>query len=601
MDRLLFTLKEKNNLPNHPGVYQFYDKNDTIIYVGKAKSLKKRVANYFQKKHNLDIKTHTMVEQITHIACILVNSESEALLLENNLIKSHQPRYNILLRDDKTYPYLCITDTPFPKLIATRQRTPSLGQYFGPFTDMKTLHLIQAQIRNLFQLRTCNLNLSQENIAKKKYRACLEYHIRKCQAPCEGRQTEESYLREINAVKALLKGNFQSVKKTLKEKMVTAAKNLNFEQAQQYKNNLKMLSQYQARSIITNTQWDTIDIIAIISDNKKAYLSYIHMQHGRIHFVETLSVNKKLNEMDHQIATLLLFHFRQQTKSNAKIILSNVPIDTLPQGTTLTIPKLGDKKKLVNIALQNALFFKKKNLNKKLTQEKKSNTTLIHLQQDLQLKEIPTHIECFDNSNLQGSHPVSAMVCFKNGLPAKKQYRHFHVKTVEGIDDYATMEEVIHRRYSKLIKENKPLPNLIVIDGGKGQRNVAQKVLTTLGIQDQTALISIAKRLEEIYKPNDPLPLYLSKKSPSLKLLQKIRNEAHRFAITFHRNTRTRNTFKTELEEIPKIGPKTITTLFQQFGSIAIIKAQTLLSLTQHIGPHKAQKIYDYFHHTQKK
>ena len=594
MQRLLFTLQEKNQLPHDPGVYQFYNKQDQIIYVGKAKNLKKRVANYFRTHTALDLKTRTMVSQISHIACILVSNESEALLLENNLIKSHQPRFNILLRDDKSYPYLCLTDERFPRLIATRQRKPSLGQYFGPFTDMKSLHVIRELVRELYPLRTCKLNLSEKNISQKKFRVCLEYHIKKCRGPCEGLQAEEAYLQDVSAVTQLLKGNLQAVKKDLKKKMVSAAKNLDFEEAQRYKERLHVLDQYAARSIITHTSWGIMDIIAIVSDDTHAYLSYSYIHQGRMLFVETISVEKKLDEQESDLLALALCHFREKTESQATTILSNASIEPLPEGTSLSIPKLGDKKKLVDMALHNAWFFKKEQLNKKLTQAKPSRSTLIHLQQDLRLKNIPMHIECFDNSHLHGTHPVSAMVCFKGGKPAKKQYRHFHVKSVQGIDDFATMQEVVYRRYQRLAEDNAPLPDLIVIDGGKGQLNAAIQALKKAGIYGKTAVIGIAKKLEEIYYPHDPLPLHLSKKSPSLQLLQKIRNEAHRFAISFHRDTRSRNTFKSQLEEIPSIGKKTVETLFQQFGTLSKIKEASLENLAQHIGTQRARKVQEY-------
>lgn len=598
MQRLFFTLEEKNKLPHEPGVYQFYNQQGEIIYVGKAKNIKKRVANYFRAKENLDLKTRTMVSQIVHMACILVSSESEALLLENNLIKNHRPRFNILLRDDKSYPYLCITQERFPRLITTRQRTPSLGHYFGPFTDMKSLQLIRGLVRDLYPLRTCKLNLSISNIEKKKFRTCLEYHIGKCLGPCEGLQTEADYLKDVAAVIELLKGNFQAVKKDLKKKMVTAAKNHNFEGAQRYKERIQAVNQYEARSIITHTSWGIMDVIAIVSDDTQAFISYLYINQGRMLFVETLAIEKKLAEEDGEMLSLALCHFREKTESTAKTILCNTSINTLPEGTSLSIPKLGDKKKLLDMAIHNAWFFKKEYLNKKLTQPKPSRSTLIHLQQDLRLQEIPMHIECFDNSNLHGTHPVSAMVCFKEGKPAKKQYRHFHVKSVTGIDDFATMKEVVYRRYHHLVQEKKPLPDLVVIDGGKGQLSAAVEALQKVGVYGKIPIIGIAKKLEEIYYPNDSLPLHLSKKSPSLQLLQKIRNEAHRFAISFHRDTRSRKTFKTQLEDIPGIGKKTIDTLFKQFNTISNIKNNPPERLAQYIGIDKAKKVIHALHHS---
>lgn len=596
MQRYLFTCKERNNLPEVPGVYKFFNKRGELIYVGKAKNIKKRVASYFRAREDLDLKTRTMVSRVTHIGCILLKTETEALLLENNLIKRNRPRFNILLRDDKTYPYFCITDEPFPRLIITRQRHPSLGRYFGPFTDIKALQVIKELIRDLYPLRTCKLSLSAVNIAKKKFRACLEYHIGKCLAPCEGKQAEGDYLEDIEAVTALLKGNFQAVRKDLKTKMLAAASQQAFKEAQKFKERIEALNRYEARSIITHTRWGILDVLGVVSDDTHAYISYLHIYQGNMRFVDTIVIEKKLSERDQDLAALVLVHFREKTESQAKEVLSNIEIDPLPTHVSLAMPKLGDKKKLVDMALHNAWFCKKEELNKKLTQKRTPRTTLIHLQQDLRLKEVPMHIECFDNSNLQGSYPVSAMVCFKAGKPAKKHYRHFHVKHVKGIDDFATMQEVVYRRYDHLVKEKAPLPDLIVIDGGKGQLNAAVEALKKAGVYGKTAIIGIAKRLEEIYYPGDSLPLHLNKKSASLQLLQKIRNEAHRFAISFHRDTRSRGTFKSQLADIPGIGDKTIDTLFKAFKGIAGMKEASLERLVECIGEHRAKKVYEVLH-----
>ncbi|MEM7361660.1 MAG: excinuclease ABC subunit UvrC [Bacteroidota bacterium] len=594
MKRHLFTCQTRNKLPKGPGVYHFYNKKQEIIYVGKANNIRNRVASYFRGE--LDLKTRTLASQIFYVSCVIVESESDSLLLENNLIKHYQPRFNILLRDGKTYPYLCITNEPYPRLIVTRQRQPSLGTYFGPFTDIKSLQMVRELIRELYPLRTCKLNLSAKNIAKGNFRVCLEYHIGKCLGPCEGKQREEGYLQDIEAVTQLLKGNFQAVKKDLKKKMLAAAERHDFQEAQHFKERIEALDRYQARSIIAHPRWGILDVIAIVSDQTHAYISYLHIYQGNMRFVDTIAIEKKLAEDDRDLAALLLVHFRDQVESKAKTILSNVAIRPLPKDTTLTIPQLGDKKKLVDMALHNAWFFKKEQINKKVTQKRAPRTPLIHLQQDLRLKEIPMHIECFDNSNLQGTHPVSAMVCFKEGRPAKKHYRHFHVKTVEGIDDFATMQEVVYRRYHRLAEEKAPFPDLIVIDGGKGQLSAAVEALKKAGVYEKTAIIAIAKRLEEIYYPNDPLPLHLNKRSPSLQLLQKIRNEAHRFAVTFHRKTRNRHTFKTKLEEIPGIGKKTIDTLLQTFGGMSQIQKASLETLADAVGRHKAQKVYQALH-----
>ena len=596
MHLLRFSLIERKQLPSLPGIYQFYDTQEQPIYVGKAKNIQKRVASYFSASKRQDIKTRTMVAQVATIACVLVKNEAEALLLESNLIKAHQPRYNILLKDGKTYPYLCITREPFPRLITTRQRTPSLGTYFGPFTDIKALDQIKSLLQKLYTLRTCRLNLSPEAITKKKFTVCLQYHIGNCLGPCQGHQSHPDYLAEIQSATYLLKGGFPTVKKALKEKMHSAAQALHFERAQTYKEKIDAIEAYQARSIITQTPSQTIDTIAIISDQARAFLSYLHISHGRLLFVETLSLEKKLAESDSHLAALTLTHFRKATTSQAKSVLSNVPIPSLSQGVSLTIPKAGEKKKLLDMALRNALFFKRETLKREATSTTRSPANaLIQLQQALKLPLIPTHIECFDTSHLQGTHPVAAMVSFLDGRPAKHAYRHYHIRSVTAPDDFAYIGEVIYRRYQRLLAEKRELPTLLIVDGGKGQLNVAITLLKELGIYGKMALIGMAKKLEEIYFPADPHPLRLPKNAPSLHLLQQIRDEAHRFAHTFHQATRIQRTLRSSLQEIPGVGPATLDRLFRTFGTLTKMRKATIAELTQAIGEKRAAAIQRHF------
>ena len=597
MKPIHFCLDQKHTLPNRPGIYLFYNANNQLIYVGKAKDIKKRVASYFSistGQHH--IKTRKMVSNIHHIGLVLVNTEYEALLLENNFIKKNQPRYNILLKDSKTYPYLCITHERFPRIITTRQRTPPLGLYFGPFTQKNTLKQIQELLRELFSFRTCSYNLSEKNIEKKKFKRCLEYHIGKCLAPCEGLQTEEDYSQEVAQATSLLKGNFKGIKKTLTKHMVQAAKELNFIKAQNYKKKLQAIDHYTAKSLITRPQSGPIDIIALVNEQeKKAFVSYLHINHGMIVFAQTIEVEKKLQEASDDVLAIGLCHFRQKIQSTAKNIYTNLKPSVIDEKINLIIPKIGEKKELVDLALKNALFFKQEQLNKKEKNQKTARSTLILLQQDLRLKEIPMHIECFDNSNLQGTNPVAAMVCFKKGKPAKSAYRHFHIKTVQGANDVASMQEVIERRYAKVHEKNNRLPDLIIIDGGKGQLNIVVGMLKKMGLYGKVSIIAIAKKLEAIYYPNDPHPLYINKKSPSLLLLQKIRDEAHRFAISFHRQIRSKKTLQSQLATIQGIGPKTISKLIRHFGDVATIKKASVKELIEVIGVQKGNFIHEYF------
>lgn len=596
MQTTYYTLDQKHVLPNKPGIYLFYTSKDQLIYVGKAKDLKKRVASYFnQQALSTSIRTRKMVSQVHRIGFVLVNTEYEALLLENNFIKQNQPRYNVLLKDSKTYPYLCITHDRFPRIIITRQQKPSLGLYFGPFTDKTTLRHVQGLLRELFPLRTCTYNLAQKNIDQKKYKVCLEYHLGNCLGPCEGLQTETAYNEDIQQVKSLLKGHFKPTKKELKAQMLQAAQNLDFERAQNYKQKLAIIDRYTAKSLITRIESGAIDIIAIAPDEQKVFINYLHINNGMMIFAQTIEIQKKLKESSEELMALALCHFREKTQSKAKKLYANVTPAIIDEGLTLIIPKVGEKKDLVDLAIKNALFFKQEQLNKKVQARKTSRSTLILLQQDLRLQQIPMHIECFDNSNLQGTNPVAAMVCFKKGNPAKSAYRHFHIKTVIGANDVASMQEIIQRRYQKLTEKQGKLPDLIIIDGGKPQLNAAVNVLKEIGIYGKVSIIAIAKKLEVIYYPNDPYPLYINKKSPSLQLLQRIRDEAHRFAINFHRQVRSTQSLQGELVTIQGIGPKTIDKLLSHFGNVEAIKKASLQDLTSQVGVQKADIIHNYF------
>lgn len=591
METHQYTPADIQRLPDQPGVYYFYNDQQEIIYVGKAKNLKKRVGSYFVQTQQHDRKTRRMVAEIQTISFTIVNAEYEALLLENNLIKENQPRYNILLKDGKTYPYLCITHERFPRVITTRQIDTRLGQYYGPFTDLKAMYQILDLIKNLYKIRTCTYNLTEEKIRNHKFKVCLEYHIGRCKGPCEGLQSEAAYNQDIAQIAHILKGNLNEVKKHFKAKMQQAAQELEYEEAQEYKEKLAALEAYQAKSLVVNPQVGDLDVFGAVTDEQAAFVSYLQIKNGAITFSQTLEIKKKLAEAASDILPLIILHCRESYESTAPEILSNVPLTIdLPQ-TTLTVPKIGDKKKLVGLAIKNALFLKKEQFSKSEHLQPTASKTLLLLQQDLHLKSLPLYIECFDNSNTKGSEPVAAMVVFKDGKPAKKAYRHFNIKTVTGPDDFASMHEVVHRRYQRVLEEEEKLPDLIVIDGGKGQLSAAVQSLKRLGIYGQVPIIGIAKRLEEIYYPEDTYALHISKKSPSLKLLQRIRNEAHRFALTFHRNKRSKASLKSQLEDIPGIGPSSINKLLAHFKSSQHIQAASLEALAQHVGHRRAMQL----------
>lgn len=529
-----------------------------------------------------------MVAEIVSIAFTITNSEYEALLLENNLIKDNQPRYNILLKDGKSYPYLCITGERFPRVITTREVSSQRGLYYGPFTDVSAMYRILALIKQLYPLRTCAYHLTKANIDKRKFKVCLEYHIGNCKGPCEGLQDEASYNRDIAQIAHLLKGHLGVVKKHLKAKMEQAAKKWAYEEAQIYKEKLDALVAYQSKSLVINPRVGYLDVFGIVSDSQTAFVSYLQIKSGAITFTQTVSLKKKLDEADEELLPLVILHLRDKYRSEAKTILTNLPLPVQFETVKWAVPQIGDKKQLVMLAIKNALFHKREQFDKRMLTPQKGKKSLELLQRDLQLKCLPTHIECFDNSNTQGKHPVAAMVCFKHGQPARNEYRRFNIKTVTGPDDFASMREVVHRRYKRLIKVQGDLPDLIVIDGGKGQLSAAMESLKELGIYRQVAIIGIAKRLEAIYLPEDSYPICISKKSASLKLIQQIRNEAHRFAVTFHRDKRSNASLRSELEAIPGVGPKTIQKLLSKFRSIKNIKAASMETLVQHIGRKKA-------------
>jgi excinuclease ABC subunit C len=588
-----FLPEDHLSLPDHPGVYKYFNADKELIYVGKAKSLKKRVSSYFNKNTGVNLKTRRMVKEITQIEIILVDSELDALLLENNLIKKSQPRYNILLRDDKTYPYLLLTKENFPRLFPTRNHLPRRGTYFGPFASVKAMNTVLDLLRELFTIRTCSLDLSYLKIKEDKYKVCLEYHVGNCQGPCVGKQVESDYLADIEQAKHILKGNLGVAKTYFKQRMQAHAENLAFEQAQRAKNRLELLEKYQAKSLITNPSISNLDVCTLVSDEKNAYVNYMRVKNGSLITSKNVELKKRLDESEEELLVTALVRLQDQFQSDADEILVNIELEPI-EGLNTTVPKIGDKRKLIELSLKNALYYKKeKALLLGLNQDKKDRV-IKQLQRDLSLQEIPDHIECFDNSNIQGTNPVASMVCFLNGKPAVKEYRHYHVKTVEGPNDFASMKEIVGRRYKRLLEEEKPLPKLVVIDGGKGQLSSAIEALVELGIYGKMPIIGIAKRLEEIYFPGDSYPIHIDKKSESLMLLQRIRDEAHRFAITFHRNVRSKNAFGTQLTDIDGIGEGTAQKLLKQFKSVRKMKEATEEQLSATIGATKAKILVEW-------
>lgn len=585
-------------LPDQPGVYQYYDKDDKILYVGKAKNLRKRVSSYFNKLHDSS-KTNVLVKKIVSIKHIVVPTETDALLLENNLIKTLQPRYNVLLKDDKTYPWICIKRERFPRVFSTRNMIKDGSEYFGPYTSGKTVHALLDLIKELYPLRNCTLDLSVSNIKAEKFKVCLEYHIGNCKGPCEDLESEVAYDQKIKAIKDILKGNFKENLKEFRDLMMELASEMKFEEAQKIKNKIDVLENYQAKSTVVNPKINNVDVFTIVSDESMAYVNFLQISHGSIIRSHTLELKKKLDETDQELLELAVFELRERFNLLSKEIIVPFEID-LGTGLNITIPKLGDKKQLLDLSERNAKYYRLDQMKqmKIVDPERHTNRIMAQMKKDLRLSVEPKHIECFDNSNIQGTNPVAACVVFKDGKPSKKDYRHFNIKTVEGPNDFASMEEVVYRRYKRLLDENEPLPQLIVIDGGKGQLSSALKSLEDLDLRGKIAIIGIAKRLEEIYYPGDSIPMYLDKKSETLKIIQHIRNEAHRFGITFHRDKRSKNAIQSGLTVIPGIGEKTMEKLLSEFKSLKRLKETPESEISKVVGKSKASKVIEYFSQT---
>ncbi len=582
-------------LPASAGVYQFYDTEEKLLYVGKAKNLKKRVRSYFTKTHDHN-RTRLLVKKISRIKHIVVSSEMDALLLENNLIKTYQPRYNVMLKDDKTYPWLCIKNEAFPRIFLTRKMIRDGSEYFGPFTSVKTVRALLDLIKALYPLRTCKYDLSQEKIASQKYKVCLEYHLGNCAAPCVGKMATDEYNNNLQVIRQIIKGNFKNALKLFKEKMVQHAEAMEFEAAQLIKEKINILENYQAKTTVVNAKIDNVDVFTVFSDETYGYINFLQIAHGAIIRSHTLEIKKKLDETDAQLLALALIEIRQRFDSISPTVYTNIPLKI---NTDLEIlqPKIGDKKALIDLSLRNAKYFRMERFKqiKIVDPERHEKRIVNQIKSDLRLAVAPQHIECFDNSNIQGTNPVAACVVFRNGKPSKKEYRHYNIKTVVGPDDFASMEEVVYRRYKRLRDEAQPLPQLIVIDGGKGQLSAALKSLDALELRGKIAIIGIAKRLEELFFPNDPIPLYLDKKSETLKVIQQLRNEAHRFGISFHRNKRSKSALVSELDQIQGIGPKTRAQLLKVFKSLKRIKEATPEELTAVVGPKKAKLFFEAF------
>jgi len=588
-----------HKLPADPGIYKYYDAKGVLIYVGKAKCLKKRIASYFTKNQS-SFKTIELVQKIDRIEFTIVDSEQDALLLENSLIKQYKPRYNILLKDDKGYPYLVIKKERFPRVFSTWKKYNDGSIYLGPFTSKGTIREVLSFIKQFIPLRTCKLNLSQENIDKQKFKPCLEYHLGNCLAPCAALQTEADYNDSLEQLKGLLKGNMSQLMNHLKKEMQAHAEALDFEKAAQLKYKMDLLLTYQEKSVVVGKHFSNLDVFSIIKDGKLAYVNYLMVQNGSIIQTHTVPLEGKLDEPEDELLCFAIERIRADFNSLSTEIIVPYPVDYFDKNITITVPKLGDKKKLLDLSIKNVTYFTRELQLKKILQlegktpsEKKS--VLTELQSYLHLQEMPTHIECFDNSNFQGSFPVSAMVCFKDGMPSKKDYRHFNVKTVEGINDFATMKEVVYRRYKRVQEAGDPMPQLIVIDGGKGQLSAALESIEALGLTGSTTLVGLAKNEEELFFAGDSQSLKLPWDSDSLKLLRGIRDEVHRFGITFHRNQRSKGTFTTALENIEGIGPATREILLNQFKSVANIKKEPTQNIAAIIGAKKAAALQKFF------
>jgi excinuclease ABC subunit C len=582
-------------LPRKPGVYQFLDENGTIIYVGKASNLKNRVSSYFSK--NQTGKTQALLRRTANIRHIVVDSESDALLLENNLIKKHQPRYNILLKDDKTFPWICIKSENYPRVFSTRSVFNDGSLYFGPYTSALMVKTLITLIRQIYQLRTCNFRLTQENIASGSFKACLEYQIGNCKAPCIGRQPEDEYDENIRQIRSILKGNISSVIEHLRDVMIRLSEELRFEEAQVVKDKIDLLSKYRSKSTIVSSSILNVDVFGYADDQGVAYLNYMKVSHGAIIQAFTLELRSRIDEEKESLLASGIAEIRQRLGSDSDELIVPFRPDILPDKVKCTIPEIGDKKKLLDLALRNALYYKLEQKKKNSTKSPESRTgkNLEKLKNDLHMPFLPVHIECFDNSNIMGTNPVAACVVFRNGKPAKKDYRHFNVKTVSGPDDFSSMEEIVSRRYKRMLDEKQALPQLIIIDGGKGQLSAAMKSLDSLQLREKITVIGIAKKLEEIYFPGDSVPIYLDKKSYSLKLIQQLRNEAHRFGINFHRDKRSAEMTRSILDEIKGIGPATKEILLKNFASVGEIRSASPEKLSELVGTRKAAILTEFF------
>ncbi|MFZ4740659.1 MAG: excinuclease ABC subunit UvrC [Bacteroidales bacterium] len=584
-------------LPEKPGIYQYFDEKATIIYIGKAKNLKKRVSSYFNKDTFENGKLAVLVRKIADIRFMIVDTELDALLLENNLIKKYQPRYNVMLKDDKTYPWICIKNEEYPRIFPTRHIIKDGSQYFGPYASVRMMNTLLELIRQLYQIRNCKLNLSDSNINSGKYKVCLEYHIKNCKGPCEGFQTTEEYNQTIGEIKEIIKGNISNVLKQLKDLMMHYAENLEFEKAQIIKLKMDHLENYKSKSTIVNPAIDNVDVFSIVTDENTGFVNFLKVIDGAIVQTHTVELKKKLDETPEELLCIAIIDLRQRFNSASREIIIPFALDIDLQKTILTVPQRGDKKQLLDLSERNAKFYKIEKQKQKdlIDPERHSKRILNQMMKDLRLNEIPSHIECFDNSNIQGSFPVAAMVVFKNAKADKKEYRHFNIKTVEGPNDFASMEEVIYRRYKRLIEEEKSLPQLIIVDGGKGQLSSALKSLDNLGLRGKISIIGIAKKLEEIYYPNDSIPMYLDKKSETLKIIQQLRDEAHRFGITHHRSKRQKATIKSILTDIEGVGFATAQALLRKFKSVKNIQKADLEEIQKVVGKAKAEIIQNHF------
>ena len=592
-----------NHLPQKPGVYQFLNDQGKIIYVGKAKNLKKRVSSYFAKINSISGKVQMLVRKIADIKYIVVETEQDALLLENNLIKKYQPHYNVALKDDKTFPWICIRNELFPRVFPTRNIVRDGSQYFGPYANVRLMNILLDLIRQLYPLRNCSLNLTEKNISAGKFKVCLEFHIGNCKGPCEGLQIKEDYDQSITAIKEIIKGNISSVIKQLKELMMDYAGKMEFEKAHFVKEKLILLEKFQSKSTVVNPSINNVDVFSILANDSSAYVNFMKVMNGAIIQVHTVELMKKLDETPDELLSIAITDIRQRFESEAPEVIIPFNLDYQIPDVLYTIPKIGDKKKLLELSERNVRYYQLEQERQKdqVDPENRSKRITTQMMKDLRMKEPPVHIECFDNSNIQGAYPVAAMVCFKNAKPDKSEYRHFNINTVEGPNDFASMEEVIYRRYKRVMEENGSLPQLIIVDGGKGQLSAAMKSLENLDLIGKMTVIGIAKKLEEIYYPNDPLPMYLDKKSETLRIIQQMRDEAHRFGITHHRRKREKGTIKAVLTDIRGIGVSINQQLLRQFRSVKNIEQASLSELQETIGKAKGKIVFDHFQKNKKK